>query len=55
MTFDFRKGQEGLVPAVMDRPPGYQPPAVVVLGSVFELTQLGTPPTDELLNDGSSA
>jgi hypothetical protein len=34
---------------------GYVAPAVVVLGTVAELTQLGQPPTDELLNDGSQA
>jgi hypothetical protein len=31
----------------------YEPPAVVVLGTVAELTQEGTAPTDELLNDGA--
>jgi hypothetical protein len=32
---------------------GYVPPKLVVLGTLVELTQLGTAPTDELLNDGS--
>jgi hypothetical protein len=32
---------------------GYVPPKLVVLGTLVELTQLGTASTDELLNDGS--
>ena len=31
----------------------YFAPRLIVLGTLAELTQLGTPPTDELLNDGS--
>ena len=31
----------------------YEAPTVVVLGTVAELTQLGSGATDELLNDGS--
>jgi hypothetical protein len=33
----------------------YEPPALEVLGSLAELTQLGSAPPDELLNDGSQA
>jgi hypothetical protein len=32
---------------------GYVPPKLVVLGTLVELTQLGSAHTDELLNDGS--
>jgi hypothetical protein len=31
----------------------YEAPAIVVLGTFAELTQQGTGPADELLNDGS--
>jgi hypothetical protein len=34
---------------------GYVPPKLVVLGTLVELTQLGSAHTDELLNDGSQA
>ena len=33
----------------------YEAPTVVVLGTVAELTQLGTGAADELLSDGSTA
>lgn len=33
----------------------YDPPDLVVLGTLTELTQLGNAPPDELLNDGSQA
>jgi len=35
--------------------PDYEPPALIILGSVVELTQQGIEPTDETLNDGSQA
>jgi hypothetical protein len=38
-----RKGESG----------GYEAPTIVVLGTFAELTQQGSSPTDELLNDGS--
>jgi hypothetical protein len=38
-----------------DQTGGYDPPELVVLGTVAELTQLGSAPPDELLNDGSQA
>lgn len=31
----------------------YEPPRLEVLGTLADLTQLGTAPPDELLNDGS--
>jgi hypothetical protein len=34
---------------------GHEPPSIVVLGTVAEVTQLGTENTDELNNDGSAA
>lgn len=34
-------------------PPGYEPPTLVALGSLAELTQQGGGGTDEAFNDGS--
>jgi hypothetical protein len=39
--------------ATGDDSESYEAPAIVVLGNFAELTQQGTSPTDELLNDGS--
>jgi hypothetical protein len=33
--------------------PSYEPPSILVLGTVAELTRQGSDPTDELLSDGS--
>lgn len=49
MTSGIDKGQT----AQAGEPVGYEPPQLEVLGSIAELTQLGTAPPDELLNDGS--
>lgn len=45
------KGQPA--PAVETTQAGYEPPKLEVLGTLTELTQLGSAPPDELLNDGS--
>ncbi len=45
------KGQPA--PTVDTAQAGYEPPKLEVLGSLAELTQLGSAPPDELLNDGS--
>jgi hypothetical protein len=46
-------GSTGRVDAADGGSSGYVAPKLVVLGTLVELTQLGQPPTDELLNDGS--
>jgi hypothetical protein len=46
-------GSTGRVDVAQANTPGYVPPKLVVLGTLVELTQLGSAHTDELLNDGS--
>jgi hypothetical protein len=43
----------GSIDAAQADTPGYVAPRLIVLGTLVELTQLGSAHTDELLNDGS--